>query len=76
MQILAKHTARIGVQCSLGKALPNLDPTILEGVRSALTNPGVPAAAIARALGDPSIGHRVTADSVSKHRRQECGCFR
>ena len=76
MQILAKHTVRIGVQCSIGKALPQLAPEILAGVETAMNNANISAASIARALADPGIGHKVTPDSICKHRRQECGCFK
>lgn len=58
-------------QCNVGRALDRLDPERAEKLRVALAS-DYTSAAISRVV--TSWGHKLTEQSVSRHRRGSCQC--
>ena len=61
-----------GPKCTVATIKPSLSPADAADLESAFATPAFTAAAIARALR--KNGHRITDNTVQRHRRGECGC--
>lgn len=61
-----------GPACTIQLLLDTLDADTAEHLRGALANPHAASTAIVKALQD--AGHRVSANTMQRHRRGECRC--
>lgn len=70
---LIQKDQRPGVAtCSVALLLRTLPKAEAADLRAAVADAAVTGAAISRAL--TAFGHRVTTNTVNRHRRGECGC--
>lgn len=72
--IKAEVVARKWPTCTIAALLSTLDKADAKALSSALADPRVTGAAISRAL--VREGHRVSAETVMRHRNEECRCGR
>lgn len=71
-QVLAADRVKIGQTCKTSIALANLDAKVRAGVITALADPLIPGAKIARGLR--RLGQQVSDANVCRHRNHECKC--
>ena len=63
---------KLGPTCSVAFILTRLDADDAATLAAALTDPCVPGSDLARAL--TAQGHRVTGNTIQRHRRRDCTC--
>lgn len=67
-----------GMRCTFGTLLKELPETTREKLQSKIDDPKIPAARLSKVLLE--AGHRITADTVQRHRRRSnpsgCRCPR
>jgi hypothetical protein len=71
---IAAEATRKGPACHTSRILEKLSKADAADLRGALADVMIPATAISRALD--KLGHQLSATSLARHRRGECGCPR
>lgn len=66
-------SANYGPTCGVAKALESLEPELKEWIETAIGDNRALASKIARKLSELT-GCRITANTMTRHRRGECRC--
>ena len=60
--------------CKFGILLRDLDPDDKAGLEAALSNPAITQISVINVLN--RRGHHIDRDTLSRHAREKCACFR